>query len=126
GGGGGGGAWLRLVDHRARPVPHVWPIQRRVPAAGAAARGASRSAVEHQRQQAERFGLAGQEGGDEPTEPDRFVGEPPPAWVSARDVVPATAEGGVDRFEDGLDPRWKLPRVAHLEPDARVAHPGPD
>ena len=55
--------------------------------------------MEHQREQAGGFGLAGQQVDDEPAEPDRFLGEAPTPWIAAGHVLPRRAVRGIDRLE---------------------------
>jgi hypothetical protein len=96
------------------------PVQGHVAAAGVAARWASRLTVEHQREQAECLGLLRQEPRDEPAEPDRLFGETSPLRIRPGNVVPAAAEGGVDRFQDRVDALTELTHAGDLERDPGV------
>ena len=112
---------LRLCDHRRRPLPGVLLGKRDVSAFRRSSRRAPRLAVEHQGEQAPHLGLRRQPLRQHAREPDRFVGEAPSPRIGAGGALPAAAVGGVDRFEDGLEPLWQLTVFRHFEGDAGVA-----
>ncbi len=80
--------------------------------------------MQHQREQAERFGLARQQRRHEPAEEDRLLGEIAPRDVRAARVAPAFGERGVDRVEHGPEPIGQLVVRGNPERDAGLANLG--
>ena len=77
--------------------------------------------MQHQRQQAERFRLVRQQRGDQPAEPDRFLGEIAAAGLGAGGIGPAFGEGGVDGLEHGVEPLAQIGALGHAERNAGLA-----
>src|ERR1700734_2870948 len=63
-------------------------------------------AVEHESQQSLDFCFSGHQLEKDASQPDRFLGKFPAALVSAGHVIPANPEGGIDRFQHGVEPLW--------------------
>ena len=115
---------LRLDDHRARPERRVLLGQRHESAGGAAAGGTARFTVEHQRQQPACFGLARQQCGDQPCQPDRLLRQALAPHVGAGRVLPAAAISGVDRVQHRLEPPWQLAGLGDGKRDPGIADLG--
>ncbi|MEJ1969637.1 MAG: hypothetical protein WDN03_13535 [Rhizomicrobium sp.] len=64
---------------------------------------------------AERFGLARQQGGDQPAQPDRFGGGVAAVDVGAGGVGPAFGIGGIDRLQHGIETFAEIGTVRHAE-----------
>ena len=77
--------------------------------------------MEHQRQESLSLRLVRPQPRHESAEPDRLLGQPVPARIGAGHVLPAAAVSGVDRLEDGVEPRGELARRRDLEADAGFA-----
>jgi hypothetical protein len=104
-----------LLDQGRVPQSRVLVGKRHVVALRAAPGAAARLGVEHQRQQAERFGLLRQQGHDEAAEPDGFFGEVAAADLGAGRVGPTLGKGRVDGFEHRSETLLKLAPFGHTE-----------
>ena len=77
--------------------------------------------VQHQRQQAERLALIGQQRGEQPPQPDRLVGQVAPPCIGAFGIGPALGIGGIDRIEHRIEPLAQLSALGDVEGNAGFA-----
>ena len=74
--------------------------------------------MEHQRQQAEGFGLVRQQRGDEPAQPDPFLGEVAAAHLGAGGIGPPFGKRRVDGGQHRLETVTKIGALGHAERNA--------
>jgi hypothetical protein len=74
--------------------------------------------VQHQRQEAERLGLLGQQRGQQPAQPNAFIGERPARRFAACRIRPALGKCRIDGIEHGCQPRRELAALGHGQGNA--------
>jgi len=99
---------LRLLHQRKRPLLRVLLGKRNVTAILPPARGTPRFTVQHESQQTLNLGVARHQLQKNASEPDPFLSQIAPALVHACKVIPADAEGGVNRFQHSLQPLGQI------------------
>ena len=99
----------------AGPAPKAERTDRPAPVARS-----PRFAMEHEGKQTPNLRFPGHLLQKDAGEPDRFLGQIPPALVDARRVIPADPESGVDRFEHRVEPLRQLAFLRNFELDAPV------
>ena len=115
-----GGGVLLLQDHLRIPSRRILLGEGDVFAMRCDARndGLPREAS---REQAESFGLFGEQFGGEPREKNYFLGEIAAGDIGAAGVGPAFGEGGVDCVEHGFEALGKLLALGNVEGNAGLA-----
>ena len=111
----------RLADHRAVPALAVLLLEQHEVAVGADPRRAPRVVEEHQREQARRLRLVGQQQVDDPREPDRLRREVLAHDRVARGRGVALVEDQVEHGEHGGEPVRQRVGRGLGERDARHA-----
>ena len=113
--------FLRFVDERGVPARRILCRERHEVAASVATGVATRMRMQHEREQAERLGLARQERSGQSAEPDALIGELARARLRSRRIGPALGEDGVEHREDFAEALGELLALGHAERNPGIA-----